>query len=769
MLMSRPYDEYENERPVQVVKKRGVLGKILFFFLGLILGMVLIAGSVFGVGYYVFTRPSKDTIELADKYVDGDLYGLIFGSVKEEDDKTIIQTGLLSERYAEKTISDLLGDSIGAITALTSNGTLSTLNDISPAVGKTLENLLKKTDELAIPLSKDTLLSKPISELSTYVLDSAKEAPLGDLLKGLGEEPSPVLMAICYGEEGVDYTQDSNGKVTMLQGEKTRLKDLMSGDMNAILNRVPVATVVDVDPEDRIMCTMAYGSSNRYTIVNGKVQMNQVAYTYKDNGDGAKLYNDKDEALALVEAPTTVTDGEETLTIKIVFLTGNTDTEGKPVSETQYLQYDKNGNLLAFEDQACQSPILYKKTLIGDLQGNSMEIIDNVRLADALDLQPGVSHKILLSLAYGQEGVDYEIVDGKVQMKESAKERTIGQLRTKNTELINEIQLCDIMTENQNDKLVMFLLYGRENVHYQIKNGVVEMQQKFVAIREIEGAIKVYNEYGETLTAQDVENNVKGYVLDTQAKTYTDGDGMTYTYEIDPTSRTIDTEDDGKAYVCYLSKDGKAVNFAKTSLGDMAGSDNIISNLTKRIKIGEIMSEDDLAENKFLKHVKDETVETLPSALNELTIQQVYAEDIYEEDGSLKGTWWYLLTIDGVEHEYKITDMASLIDNMQANIHDATLQKLSDDDIIQFSGATLTADITTQIRFGSGPNEYYEVHVYTEDTNGDGQIDHNDEGKAVSETFVNADGSPKTKVGQLTVEQMIYYVDGLLVVIDMLG
>jgi hypothetical protein len=271
------------------------------------------------------------------------------------------------------------------------------------------------------------------------------------------------------------------------------------------------------------------------------------------------------------------------------------------------------------------------------------------------------------------------------------------------------------------------------------------------------------------LTAQDVENNVKGYVLDTQAKTYTDGDGTTYTYEIDPTSRTIDTADGGKAYVCYLSKDGKAVKFAKTSLGDMAGSDNIISNLTKRIKIGEIMSEDDLAENKFLKHVKDETVETLPSALNELTIQQVYAEDIYEEDGSLKGTWWYLLTIDGVEHEYKITDMASLIDNMQANIHDATLQKLSDDDIIQFSGATLTADITTQIRFGSGPNEYYEVHVYTEDTNGDGQIDHNDEGKAVSETFVNADGSPKTKVGQLTVEQMIYYVDGLLVVIDMLG
>ena len=106
--MSRPYDEYENKRPEKVVKKGGVLGKILFFFLGLILGMVLIAGSVFGVFYYALTRPSKDTLQIADKYVEGDLYGLIFGSVKQEGDKTIIQTGLLDERYAEETVSAIL-------------------------------------------------------------------------------------------------------------------------------------------------------------------------------------------------------------------------------------------------------------------------------------------------------------------------------------------------------------------------------------------------------------------------------------------------------------------------------------------------------------------------------------------------------------------------------------------------------------------------------------------------------------------------------------
>ncbi len=770
--MSRPYDEYEPKRPVRVVRKSGVFGKILFFFVGLILGIVLIAGSVFGLGYCAVTRPAKDTIQAVDKHVDADLYALFFGSVKQEGDKTIIQTGLLDEKYAEKALSDLFGDSVEALTAFTNDGTLGDLNKISPAVGKTVENLLKKTDELSIPISKDTLLATRVSGLSDYLTTCAQDAALGDLIKGMGEELSPMLMALSYGEENVDYVVDGDGNVTMLKGDKTRVKDLMAEDMSVVLNRVAVDTVIEIDPldeEDKIMCALAYGASNRYEVVNGEVQMKQVAYTYEDKGDGAKLYNDQNEALTLVEEPTTVADAEETMTIKITFLTGETNADGTFVSETQYLRYDANGNLVAFADQACQSPILYKKTVLGDLQEDSTAIIDNVPLADALEVTPGESHKILLSLAYGEEGVDYIIVDGKVEMQGDAEPRTIGELRKENTNLINSIQLCDIMEEDQDQKLVMFLLYGREDVHYKLVEGKVQMQQKFIAVREVDETVIVYNEYGETLTAKDTENNISGYVLDTTSTTYTDADGNEYAYTVDPTGRTIQTNDGAEAYVCLLSQDGNAVQFKKTSLGDMAGSDNIVSNLTKRIKIGEIMSEDDLAENKFLKHVTNETVESLPSALNELTIQEVYADDIYDENGDLKGEWWYLLTKDGVEHEYKITDMASLMDNMKENIHDATLKKLSDDGIIQFSGATLTADIITQVKYGSGADEYYPVYVYTKDTDGNGVVDHNDEGKPVSEVFVNADGTPKSLVGDLTVEEMIFYVDGLLVVIEKLG
>lgn len=765
--MSRPYDDYQPKRPVRVVRKSGVLGKILFFFIGLILGIVLIAGSVFGLGYCAFTKPTKDTVQLVDKYVDADLYSLFFGSIKQEGDKTIIQTGLFDEKYAETTVKELFGDSIDALSAFTNDGTLNDLNKVSPAVGKMVENLLKTTDELSIPIDKNTLLSTKASGLSEYLKTCAKDASFGDLLKGTGTELSPMLMALSYGEENVDYVVEADGTVTMLKGDKTRVKDLMAEDMSVVLNRVPIDAVVEIDPlddEDKMMCALAYGASNRYSVVNNKVQMNQVAYTFEDKGDGVKLYNDQNEALTLVEDPTTVADEETKATIKIVFLTGETNDDGTLVSETQYLQYDTDGKLLAFADKACSSPILYKKTVLGDLQKDSTSIIDNIPLADALDIQPGESHKILLSLAYGEEGVDYDIVNGKVEPKDGAQPRTIGELRKRNTDLINSIQLCDVMDEDQDETMVMFLLYGREDVHYKIVQGVVEMQQKFIALRSEGNTTKVYNEYGEELTKKDEHNDLAGWTLtDT---TYTDANGNEYTYTVDPAGRTIETKD-GDAYVCYLAQDGKAVKFKKTSLGDMAGNDNIVSNLMKRVKIGEIMNEDDLEENRFLKHVKNETVESLPGALNELTIQEVYADDIYE-NGALKGTWWYLLTVNGVEKQYKITEMESLMDNMKANIHDATLKKLSDDGIIQFSGTTLGASIITEV-------QEHTVKVYTEDTNKDGTIDHNDDGQPVSEVFVKPDPNnpgqnvPKEFVGELTVEEMIYYVDALLAVIEKLN
>lgn len=778
--MSRSYDDYDYEydyepqRPVRVVKKGGVLGKILFFFVGLILGIVLIVGSVIGVGYHILKSPTKDTVKTAEKFVGGDLYSLFFGSVQQEGDKTIIKTGLFDEKYAEETLATLLGDSVQALGAFANNGTLNDLNNVSPSVGKAVEVLLRKTDELSIPISKDTLLATPVNELSNYITTCAKETAVGDLIKGSGQTLSPALMALSYGEENVDYVVDTDGNVTMLKGEKTLLKDLMEEDMSPVLKRVPVDAVIKIDPlneKDAVMCALAYGPETRYEVVGNKVQMKQVYYVYEDKGDGPALYDDQDEPLQLVEAPTLLTEEAVTSVIKIVFLTGETNEDGSFVSETQYLTFDPTtGNLLAFADQACQIPVLYRKTSFGDLQEDSNAIIDNVSLADALDVKPDTSHKILMSLAYGKQGEDYVIENGEVVLLGDAKPHTIGELRKENSNLINSIQLCDIMDEDQDESLVMFLLYGRKDVHYKIVNGVVEMQQKFIAIRGTGNAIKVYNEYGEELEKQDVANDIPGWELDTAEKTYTDANGNVYTYVMDSEGRKITTNDKNEAYVCYLEQDGEAVKFEKTTLGDMSGNDNIISKLTTRIKIREIMNEEDIYENKFLKHVADETLETLPGALDELTIQEVYEEEVYDDDGNLESEWWYLLiNEDGEEGTYTIKQMDELMENMKRNIHDATLQKLSDDGIIKFSGATLNSELVTEVRYGSGEGEYHTVYVYTKDTDLDGDIDHYDERQPINEVFKNADGTPKTHVGHLTVEEMIYYVDGLLVVIDMLG
>jgi hypothetical protein len=111
--------------------------------------------------------------------------------------------------------------------------------------------------------------------------------------------------------------------------------------------------------------------------------------------------------------------------------------------------------------------------------------------------------------------------------------------------------------------------------------------------------------------------------------------------------------------------------------------------------------------------------------------------------------WIYLLRdSSGVVHtDYQLThQMNSLIDNMKANVHKATLNQLADDELVQFSGTMLGAELKTSI------GEAYPF-----------------EDKLPASIKVKVDANKaagkKTYFGDLTVEEMIQYVDTLFTVI----
>ena len=694
-----------------VAKKGGFLGKFVAFLLGFILGIGAIAGAVFGVISYVMSNTLHGTVGLLEGFVPG-IYAMMFGSDGQNN-------GILDEKYANRMVGDLLGDSMTAISNIQGGtGSLKELGDIFPVIGNFTAQLVMELDAYSVPVDHETLMTTPLSGLKDYVMESVKNTALGDLLNGMnaeGEKGNNLMNAISYGEEGVDYTFDASGKVVMLNGaQKATLNDLITeGGMDKILNKIPLDSVITVETDDEVMCAIAYGSSARYGVdKDGKVYMTQVTYTYEDKGDGFKFYDDKDNVVEGKYERITKTK------TRIIFADG----------ETQYVKIDENNLCKAYEDEALSKPILYKKTKIGDLSKDSMAIINNIYLKDALSVDAS-AHSVLISLAYGKEGVDFKYVgegdNREIVMIGNAKPRTIGDLRERGGSLIDDIPLTDITTEDRDSGLIMYLLYGREGVHYQINTTTdkVVMLQKHIAISQTKDGVKVYNEYGELLS---------GYQIDTKAKLYTDANGNAYTYAVGTHASAItslETEDGEIVPVYYLSNENGAALYTKTTLGDLAGSSNMLSNLTSRITVGEVMDGETVESNKFFKHVLDKTIDELPDAINGLTLQTVYSEEIFQTDDNgnfldkngnittskdeyvAEHEWWYLLHDKAVcesEHgkgcdkqcvqDYAITEMDVLISNMRANIEMATLFQLKADGMIDgLDDKTLNSSVRTSI------------------------------------------------------------------------
>ena len=684
-------------------KKGGFLGKLLCLILGFLLGAASVIGSVVGAAYYVLTSPIDDTVEKAENLTGVELYASLFGSENEP--------GILNPKYADKKVGDLLkdvGDAVGSLG--NENATLAALNEISPKVSELVDGVVTAIGKYGITLDTQTLLNTPLqgeNGLTQYITDSVKATPVGDLFQAFsGGTMSPLFCAICYGEEGKDYSMDDAGNVTMLNGaQKTTISDLTSEDLSKIFDRIPVSAVINIDPNDTVMCAIAYGSTNRFTTdENGKVIMTQVTYTVTE-ADGEKVFlDDKDEAVECAYETLgdiyrlTLADGE--------------------------VQYVKGGK--AYTDEACVDPVLYEKIKIGDLQKDSMAIIDNVLLKDALNVNT-TSHSILISLAYGN---DYTINGNTIV---SDNERTIGQLRAKGTDLINEIRLDDIMDPDPDNKLVMHLLYGKEGVHYVDANGNG-------TIENTETTVTYYYAVNDPTVVLDQNRNPINATVDTENMTLrVDSRTATYTNKGTPTF----------GGVAYKQIDAR---FNPTSLGDLAGSDNLISNLTETITVKEIFDEETINSNKFLPFVQDETINTLPNAIMNLTVTEVYADEVFEADGvTLKASWKYLLTnADGeVDTSIKVTDMDKMIDNMKNNVHLSTLNELSANGMVQFSGTTLNSPIRTEVSIGG----LQTIYVYVTDSNG--------VTKKASEAFAG-----KTTMGELTVEEILQYVDGIIKVFD---
>lgn len=356
-----------------------------------------------------------------------------------------------------------------------------------------------------------------------------------------------------------------------------------------------------------------------------------------------------------------------------------------------------------------------KPRTLKDLSENSSGIINDLKLEDVLEVDED-SPKILQSLVKDENG----------------NSRTLKDLTEHSDEIINDIKLSDVLAEDKNNEIIMFMLHGKKGLAYSASGDTITYNKRRVAIL----GTTLYDEYGVALTDATL-NGTSSYTIK----------GVTYTLERD--GDATQKIENVNAPLYFVKDENGYVYYGPTTLGDMSGSSNPVKNITKSLTLKEIVGESNIGDNKILSLVSNETIDTLPSAIDKLYINDIFSDSIYESDGTtLKGTWKYLLLTDfnnpASEGKYTINQMDTLITNMTNNMQKATLNDLNDDGIMSLDSGALNQEIKSEIKVGSGSYaQSYPVNVPTEL-----------QGKAT--------------IGDLTASQVVVYMNALLNAINAL-
>jgi len=276
--LDRELNEHHSPDPLEQ-RSRGFIGKVVALLLGIILGFVGAFGGVAALGYWGVTQPLNSVVDTVN--------GLA--------GTKLVLTEYLTDTYAKGTLQDLIGgiaDSINEIAA--GRGSLKTLNDISPKVKDTVDDLVEFGKEYALVLDTEEMMGKPFKKpdgsdtetLGEYVVRKLDDIYVVDLLASLNVTVDNLTDSALHKEDG--------SKLTI--GE---IKEL---GFENIAGTLPLSIImpVDLDSTDessRLVRELCYGPSSRWYIdgegENRTIKMAQRYYTLVDG----ELHDDRQHVL----------------------------------------------------------------------------------------------------------------------------------------------------------------------------------------------------------------------------------------------------------------------------------------------------------------------------------------------------------------------------------------------------------------------------------------------------------------------------------------
>lgn len=368
------------------------------------------------------------------------------------------------------------------------------------------------------------------------------------------------------------------------------------------------------------------------------------------------------------------------------------------------------------------------------------------------------NYDLLMLVCYGEENVDYDIVNGEVVMLNGEKSATIRELLGHNGDgLINTFEnmkmesLLNALGSTVNtESTVSDALFYKTNEEGEreartVKEftdslasgdvmdlaGDVTLADALNVTAESSGFIKslaygseckkdengnyltdtgdyIINEEGEI---EVVSDRTLTTLKDLSEKDFIDEMKVSDLLEINENSPALLTsiqdwtiEDLNNKEKVNGLKIGSVIPETGNSTLLQAISDYTIGDISegkieKEVALSALLGEDAVKDNFVLKHLADSTIESLPTDILNLSVQQLFESDIYKTDENgnknMVGTWKYMLTDyeTGEVEDYTIENFNKMTENMQHNIQNASLQALYDDEILTLNQDTLQKQI----------------------------------------------------------------------------
>ncbi len=545
--------------------------------------------------------------------------------------------------YKKTSISDLKGESASDIIY---NIQLGTVLDISPldkydaekeapdslmlslAYGEENTHYRIKTDAEGVYYIEwltDAATGKKYAPRTIKDLQSGKiidEVQLSSVLEvsPLDPDADKLMAALAFGNEGQHYKIE-NGEIVWLTDPEGKtyaprtIADLKKG--SAIVNDIYLATVLDVTPaSDGVLISLAYGNEGENFVYERDADGNKT---------GFRMINDSmPRTIAQLKDGTLIDDVQLGAVLGVSPLDNydeNPENDPDPLmlalaygNEGQHYKV-LNGEVVWLTDAEGNS---YAPRTIKDLKKGSA-VIDDIYLSTVLDVDP-LSGDIMLALAYGNEGEDYEIVNGEIHMLRDATPRTISEL--KKGDLIDNIRLSAVLTAaKKDDKISMYLLYGIEGTHYRYDEPTdkIEMLGREVGV------------------LNNVAYDERGNALPGAVEAAGAGESFIYTYTYNdtiwlltsPSGKTTETENGTIEYYCVTDETGAAVLYRPRTIGDLSGDSTLVSDITKDLTIQDLVG--DTGDSKLLNAISTWKIDELS---NQKKIMSLKMSDVIEIDDS---------------------------------------------------------------------------------------------------------------------------------------